>query len=82
VRVVPRRGGIIELCDGKGGSYGRVVVPGGDGTAERKLTMMLDRPFPVGRCAVTLGFHGRGGAFRGRNEANIFDVVSFKFEEK
>ena len=32
--------------------------------------------------AVTLGFHGRGGSFRGRNDANLFDVVSFQFCER
>ena len=32
--------------------------------------------------AVTLGFHGRGGSFRGRNDANLFDVVSFQFYER
>ena len=82
LRVVPRKGGIIELRDGKGASYGRVAVPSGDGKVERTLDMALERPFPTGRCAVTLGFHGRGGSFCGRNDANLFDVVSFKFCEK
>ena len=82
LRVVPRTGGIIELRDGKGASYGRVAVPSGDGKTERTLSMALERPFPAGRCAVTLGFHGRGGSFCGRNDANLFDVVSFQFCEK
>ena len=82
LRVVPRTGGIIELRDGKGASYGRVVVPSGDGKEERTLDMALERPLPTGRCAVTLGFHGRGGSFCGRNDANLFDVVSFQFSER
>ena len=79
LRVVPRKGGIVELRDGNGASYGRATVPGGDGKAEREVSITLDRPFPAGRNAVVLGFHGRGGSFGGRNDADIFDVVSFRF---
>ena len=63
-------------------AYGRVAVPSGDGKVERTLDMALERPFPTGRCAVTLGVYGRGGSFCGRNDANLFDVVSFQFCEK
>jgi hypothetical protein len=82
LRVVPRKGGIVELRDGNGASYGRATVPGGDGKAEREVSITLDRPFPAGRNAVVLGFHGRGGSFGGRNEADIFDVVSFRFFDR
>ena len=82
LRVVPRKGGIVELRDGNGASYGRATVPGGDGKAEQEVSITLDRPFPAGRHAVVLGFHGRGGSFGGRNEADIFDVVSFRFFDR
>ena len=82
LRVVPRKGGIVELRDGNGASYGRATVPGGDGKAEREVSITLDRPFPAGRNAVVLGFHGRGGSFGGRNDADIFDVVSFRFFDR
>ena len=77
--VVPRKGGIIELRDGKGASYGRVAVSAGDGKTEQTIAMTLTRPFPVGRCAVTLGFHGGAGAYGGRGDVNLFDVISFQF---
>ena len=78
VRVVPRNGGIVELRDGNGASYGRMTVPNGDGMTEKEIVMPLDRPFPPGRGAVTLGFHGKGGSFRGRRDSDIFDVISFR----
>ena len=76
------REGTVELRDGNGASYGRATVPGGDGKAEREVSITLDRPFPAGRNAVVLGFHGRGGAFGGRNDADIFDVISFRFSDR
>ena len=57
-------------------------MPGGDGKAEREVSITLDRPFPSGRNAVVLGFHGRGGAFGDRNDADIFDVISVRFSDR
>lgn len=82
LRVVPRKGGIVELRDGNGASYGRSVVPPGDGKSEREVAVSLDRPFPAGRNAVVLGFHGRKGSFGGRNDADLFDIVSFRFSDR
>ena len=82
LRIVPRKGGIVELRDGNGASYGRATVLGGDGKTEEEVSITLARPFPAGRNAVVLGFHGRVGAFGGRNDADIFDVISVRFSDR
>jgi hypothetical protein len=62
----------VEVRDGKGASYGRGFIPAGDGVKESGVEIKLDCPFPSGRTAVVLAFHGRP------NE-DLFDLVSFMF---
>lgn len=72
LKVVARNQCSIEVCDGAGASYGRGFISAGDGVEESKVEINLDRPFPSGRAAVVLAFHGRP------NE-DLFDLVSFAF---
>ena len=82
MRVVPKLGGIIELRDGKGASYGNVVVPLGDGEKVSEVSINLTRRFPEGRTAVILGciVKDRFGA-RNKSKKELFDILSFRFEK-
>ena len=81
MRVVPKAGGIIELRDGKGASYGNVVVPPGDGEKVSEVSINLTRRFPEGRTAVILGciVKDRFGA-RNKSKKELFDILSFRFK--
>jgi hypothetical protein len=74
LKVVARKQCSVEVRDGKGVLYGRGTIPAGDGAKESEVEVKLDRPFPSGRAAVVLAFHGK------RNE-DLFDLVSFTFLE-
>ena len=72
LRVVSKRGGVIEMRDVTGASYGRVAVPAGDGQSVTEAELTLTRTFPTGRRAVAFAFHGRP------NE-DLFDLESWRF---
>lgn len=80
VRVVGKYGGYIELKDAKGASYGIVAVPAGDGKTATEVRIALARPFPAGRTAVVLDFHGKGFLDKKSRNSELFDVLSFSFE--
>ena len=79
VRVVGKYGGYIELKDAKGASYGVAAVPGGDGKVVSEVRIDLTRPFPEGRTAVVLEFHGKGFRDKKSRTSELFDVLSFSF---
>ena len=79
VRVVGKYGGFIELKDAKGASYGVAAVPGGDGKVASEVRVDLTRPFPEGRTAVVLEFHGKGFRDKKSRTSELFDVLSFSF---
>ena len=81
VRVVAKKGGLLELRDGRGASYGMAVVPSGDGVTVTEVSIPLTRPFPEGRTAVILGFNDSKGfvSMRKRKNDERFDVLSFVF---
>ena len=52
----------------------------GDGKTATEVRIALARPFPDGRTAVVLDFHGKGFLDKKSRNSELFDVLSFSFE--
>lgn len=79
--VVPTGGGVVELRNGRGETFGRVSIPSGDGKTPIKVKMSLSRTFPAGRNAVTLVFSD-GRRWGDRMAAELYMIESFSFERQ